>query len=192
MDNLRSDLVHPEQIPADRELLVVCIAGAISKHMTVSLYPKEVLAAAEYIVDRYTAPIKQEVKQEPVASIYISSSGEREFDDWNCALPIGRHELYTAPVKPENELNAIDRAHFAGKQEGITESEAFKRRKIMSTYNVLMTHQQFIEVQANSAQEASNKAYDEYVDGKHEADSYPEFTCDECDRIDDDEEQDDE
>jgi hypothetical protein len=56
MDNLRSDLVHPEQIPADRELLVVCIAGAISKHMTVSLYPKEVLAAAEYIVDRYTTP----------------------------------------------------------------------------------------------------------------------------------------
>ena len=62
----------------------------------------------------------------------------------------------------------------------------------MKKYNVLMTHQQFIEVQANSAQEASNKAYDEYVDGKHEADSYPEFTCDECDRVDDDEEDSDE
>jgi hypothetical protein len=41
------------------------------------------------------------VEQEPVASIYISSSGEREFDDWNCALPIGRNELYTAPPKCE-------------------------------------------------------------------------------------------
>jgi hypothetical protein len=45
--------------------------------------------------------IGREIEQEPVASIYISSSGEREFDDWNCALPIGRNELYAAPVKRE-------------------------------------------------------------------------------------------
>jgi len=35
--------------------------------------------------------------QEPVAAIYISQSGEREFDDWKCKLPIGQNILYTAP-----------------------------------------------------------------------------------------------
>jgi hypothetical protein len=42
-----------------------------------------------------------QTEQEPVASIYISINGDREFDDWNCALPIGRNELYAAPVKRE-------------------------------------------------------------------------------------------
>jgi len=36
-------------------------------------------------------------EQEPVASIYISQSGEREFDDWKCKLFIGRNLLYTTP-----------------------------------------------------------------------------------------------
>jgi hypothetical protein len=51
--------------------------------------------------DRTCPACVAETEQEPVASIYISSSGEREFDDWNCALPMGRNELYTAPVKRE-------------------------------------------------------------------------------------------
>ncbi|MFY8182600.1 MAG: hypothetical protein ACOVKL_00125 [Polynucleobacter sp.] len=45
---------QPEQ--ADRKTLIECIAGSISMHMTIGLYPKELLAAAEYIVDNYTAP----------------------------------------------------------------------------------------------------------------------------------------
>ena len=36
----------------------------------------------------------------PVASIYITADGEREFDDWKCALPVGRTELYLAPAAP--------------------------------------------------------------------------------------------
>ena len=40
-------------------------------------------------------------EQKPVASIYITVHGEREFDDWRCDLPIGRTELYTAPPKRE-------------------------------------------------------------------------------------------
>jgi len=47
-------LHQPEQ--ADRKTLIECIAGSISMHMTIGLYPKELLAAAEYIVDNYTAP----------------------------------------------------------------------------------------------------------------------------------------
>jgi hypothetical protein len=41
-------------------------------------------------------------KQEPVASIYISPSGERELDDWRVELPVGRNLLYTAP-QPKRE-----------------------------------------------------------------------------------------
>ncbi len=33
----------------------------------------------------------------PVASIYITPSGEREFDDWRVDLPAGRNLLYTHP-----------------------------------------------------------------------------------------------
>lgn len=35
---------------------------------------------------------------EPVASIYITPAGEREFDDWKCDLPVGRNILYTHPA----------------------------------------------------------------------------------------------
>ena len=35
--------------------------------------------------------------QEPVASIFISGIGEREFDDWGHDLPVGRNLLYTSP-----------------------------------------------------------------------------------------------
>ena len=59
----------------------------------------------------------------------------------------------------------------------------------MKTYNVLMTIQQYIEVNANSAQEASMIAWEEYRQGKHEVDAYPEFTCDECDAEDYEEEE---
>ena len=45
-----------EQEPVERKTLIECIAGAISNHMTVGLYPKELLSAAEYIADNYAAP----------------------------------------------------------------------------------------------------------------------------------------
>ncbi len=51
----------------------------------------------------------------------------------------------------------------------------------MKTYNVLMTINQYVEVQANSAQEAADTAWEEYIEGKHVVDEYPEFTCEECD-----------
>jgi hypothetical protein len=37
--------------------------------------------------------------------------------------------IYTAPPKPENELDAIERAYFAGKQAGIAECEAVKLKE---------------------------------------------------------------
>ena len=54
----------------------------------------------------------------------------------------------------------------------------------MKTYNVLMTINQYIEVQAISAFEAANTAYKEYTEGKHEVEAYPEFICEECDAVD--------
>lgn len=39
-------------------------------------------------------------EQKPVASIYVTLGGEREFDDWKCALPVGRNLLYPWP-QPE-------------------------------------------------------------------------------------------
>lgn len=53
----------------------------------------ENLPDGEY--DLYLGP---QSEQKPVASIYISPNGEREFDDWKHDLPIGRNELYAAPV----------------------------------------------------------------------------------------------
>ena len=45
----------------------------------------------------------QEPQAEPVASIYITPSGDREFDDWKGALPVGRNVLYAAPQPQQAE-----------------------------------------------------------------------------------------
>lgn len=47
------------------------------------------------------------VEQKPVASIYISPNGEREFDDWKHDLPTGRNELYLGP-QPEQVAQDAD------------------------------------------------------------------------------------
>jgi hypothetical protein len=78
-----------------------------------------------------------EPAQEPVASIYITPNGAREFDDWRHDLPVGSNLLYTSPPqrKPltreevdqvwESEkafsdiyaiTRAIERAHGIGEQ----------------------------------------------------------------------------
>jgi hypothetical protein len=41
--------------------------------------------------------LEKDKEQEPVASIFISGIGEREFDDWGIGLPMGRNILYTTP-----------------------------------------------------------------------------------------------
>jgi hypothetical protein len=38
-------------------------------------------------------------QSKPVATIYITPDGEREVDDWKVPLPVGRNELYAAPVR---------------------------------------------------------------------------------------------
>lgn len=40
---------------------------------------------------------------QPVASIYITEDGGREFDDWRVSLPVGRNELYAAPQAPTED-----------------------------------------------------------------------------------------
>ena len=54
-----------------------------------------------------------ELVQEPVASIYITPNGAREFDDWRHDLPVGSNLLYTSPPqrKPltEEEIEQINR-----------------------------------------------------------------------------------
>jgi hypothetical protein len=63
--------------------------------------------------------IGQEVEQESVA--WKCECGANLFID-EAGNPCSK-----APPKRENELDAIDRAYFAGKQAGIAESEAVKR-----------------------------------------------------------------
>jgi len=43
------------------------------------------------------AALAQPADMEPVASIYITPSGKREFDDWRHDLPVGVNLLYTHP-----------------------------------------------------------------------------------------------
>ena len=47
---------------------------------------------------------EQPAQQEPVASIFISGIGEREFDDWGQDLPVGRNLLYKLPPAQRNPL----------------------------------------------------------------------------------------
>ena len=51
-------------------------------------------------IDRIEESLAQP-EQEPVASIYVTPGGEREFDDWRHDLPIGRNQLYTTPPARE-------------------------------------------------------------------------------------------
>ena len=61
-------------------------------------------------------PVITQPKQEPVASIFISGIGEREFDDWGIGLPMGRNILYTTPPqrKPltDEEILTVARDHY--------------------------------------------------------------------------------
>ena len=43
----------------------------------------------------------EQPEQEPVASIYVTIGGDREFDDWRCPLPVGGNLLYTHPPRRE-------------------------------------------------------------------------------------------
>jgi hypothetical protein len=44
---------------------------------------------------------EEQPEQEPVASIYVTIGGDREFDDWRCPLPVGTNLLYTHPPRRE-------------------------------------------------------------------------------------------
>jgi hypothetical protein len=57
----------------------------------------------------------------------------------------------------------------------------------MATYNVLMTTSQYIEVLADTAKEAEMQAFRAWQMGEVEPSEYPEFVCEECDLISEDE-----
>jgi hypothetical protein len=77
--------------------------------------------------------IEQAEKQKPVAYrkeahgmwFYIENKPSPPNDDYE--------PLYTAPPKPQNELDAIDRAYFAGKEAGIAECEAIAKLQEKNT-----------------------------------------------------------
>ena len=69
-----------------------------------------------YTVPLYAAP-QPKAEQEPVASIYITPSGDREVDDWKHDLPTGRNLLYTAP-QPRKRLTDPEIARMASGLEG--------------------------------------------------------------------------
>ena len=77
------------------ETRVNAIAGIISRRLW-QLAPRLRPVAPEATA--------QPVQGEPVASIYVSPGGAREFDDWRCELPPGRNILYTAPFSSNARL----------------------------------------------------------------------------------------
>jgi hypothetical protein len=56
--------------------------------------------------------------QKPVASIYVTIGGDREFDDWKHELPVGRNFLYTTPPAAQPEQVAIPDCGEAGHADG--------------------------------------------------------------------------
>lgn len=59
-------------------------------------------APAQTQLSSSTCKLAPEELPQPVASIYITPGGDREFDDWKCDLPIGRNLLYTAPPQAQS------------------------------------------------------------------------------------------
>ena len=60
----------------------------------------------------------------------------------------------------------------------------------MPSYQVLITLNQYrVVMEAESAQQAQQMALQEYMDGNIELDAMPEFICEECDRLEDEDEE---
>lgn len=57
----------------------------------------------------------------------------------------------------------------------------------MATYNVLMTTSQYVEVLADTAKDAEMVALHLWQTGEIEPSEYPEFVCEECDLVSEDE-----
>jgi hypothetical protein len=53
----------------------------------------------------------------------------------------------------------------------------------MPKYTVLITCQEYVEIEADNANDASWIAMEEYKNGYLEIDPYFEFVCEECDRL---------
>jgi len=70
-----------------------------NKHYIIENERREYLLMYEAVIDKCKEALAQP-EQEPVASIFISGIGEREFDDWGHDLPVGRNLLYiTSPQR---------------------------------------------------------------------------------------------
>ena len=60
----------------------------------------------------------------------------------------------------------------------------------MPSYQVLITLNQYrVVMEAESAQQAQQMALQDYMDGNIELDAMPEFICEECDRLEDEDEE---
>ena len=55
-----------------------------------------------------------------VASIYVTADGQRECDDWNVSVPIGRNLLYTAPQAQADARDADGEAFRTAARLGLT------------------------------------------------------------------------
>jgi hypothetical protein len=80
---------------------------AFGVHIQFHPRPYDGKAGPDRAVPLYAHPPRRETEQEPVASIYVTIGGEREFDDWRCPLPVGRNLLYTHPPRRETEQEPV-------------------------------------------------------------------------------------
>jgi hypothetical protein len=55
----------------------------------------------------------------------------------------------------------------------------------MPKYTVLITCQEYVEVEADNHVDAEWKAYEAYKNGELEVDPYFQFVCEECDLVED-------
>lgn len=75
------------------------------------------------------------VAQAPVASIYITNDGQREFDDWRAPLPVGRNELFAAPQPAAQALDAIRYQFLRDGEWRDTELEPFIRLQLNTMWD---------------------------------------------------------
>lgn len=87
---------HRSQAPAEGDGMLKPLIYAAMMHngkpKTVAEFERAAANVADMLQRR-----AEVTHNKPVASIYISDDGSREFDDWRVDLPPGNHQLFTAP-----------------------------------------------------------------------------------------------
>lgn len=89
--------------PAAGGLTDTEIRHLATKHLRYQQESPEFSGVFKFARAVIAAQRERDAQQRPVAAIYVSASGDREFDDWKVPLPTGRNELYPHPAPQSDE-----------------------------------------------------------------------------------------